>query len=82
MTRYFFNVKYSDRVLIDPEGSEMVSLAEARTEAHEILRDLVAASITSRATSTPLGVEALDEYGASVAAVSLEDVLPATLRRA
>jgi len=82
MSRYYFNVRHPDRVLPDPDGSELTSLEEARLEAAEVLLDLVANSIAARSRDIPIGVEVADDDGAVLLAVSLQDVLPTALQQA
>ncbi|MGV2103929.1 DUF6894 family protein [Rhizobium sp. 21-4511-3d] len=82
MSRYYFNLRHLDRVLPDPDGSELASLEDARLEAVEVLLDLVANSIAARSRDIPLGVEVADDDGAVLLAISLQDVLPPALQRA
>ena len=42
MPRYFFDLKTADRMIRDPEGTELAGERSARAHAHEVARELVA----------------------------------------
>ena len=47
MTRYFFHIKDGAELIQDPEGSELATLADARSQALKSARELWADAIKS-----------------------------------
>jgi hypothetical protein len=70
MTRYFFNIRLADGVLKDTEGQELRSLEEARAEAIETAKELMAESILLGEKIDHRAFEISDESGETL------DVIP------
>ncbi|MET3858481.1 hypothetical protein [Rhizobium sp. OAE497] len=78
MTKYFFGVRHEGYLVEDREGSDFPSRSEARAEALEILRDLIADTIQSRSENFSTGVELVDADG-TCEIVSTIEAIPALL---
>lgn len=78
MTKYFFGVRHEGYLVEDREGSDLPSRSEARAEALEILRDLIAYTIQARSENFPTGVEIVDADG-TCEIVSTIEAIPALL---
>jgi hypothetical protein len=72
MPRYFFNL-YDDDISLDPEGSELDSLDEARRDATINLRSLAAEQVLTGRLSLEDRIEIADQTGAVLDTVSMRD---------
>ena len=79
MTRYFFHIRRGDTLIEDPEGQEFETLDDARTEATDAARDLVATAVRTGRPIDDDRIEICDEHNRCYATIRLTDVLP--LRR-
>ena len=77
MPRYFLHVNGRSGLLADPDGQECADLADARQEAIEAARDLMAECLRA---GQPLGLHSemiiADEQGATLATVSFHEAVP------
>jgi hypothetical protein len=81
MALFYFSIKAGDRLISDDEGSEFSGPNEARQEAIEAAREIVADSAW---TGRDLDVEAIivtDGEGFPVVTLPLENVLPKRPKR-
>ncbi|WP_156667152.1 DUF6894 family protein [Rhizobium bangladeshense] len=76
MPIYYFHIRHADRVVHDPEGSELPDLQTALHEANESLRELVAHALVSKHSSVPLGIQVFDENGNLAVEVDIDGVIP------
>ena len=75
MARFYFHMRTGDYVEPDPDGTELPSLAAAKTEALQSAREILANAIM--ASSDPIdGFVIADESGRELATVALKDALP------
>jgi hypothetical protein len=75
MARYFFHLKDGAELIQDPEGSELATMEDARSQALKSARELWADAIKS---GSALGVDAIviaDEQG-GLTFVPMGDVIP------
>ena len=75
MTRYYFHIKDGADLIKDPEGTELLTAEEAKSQALKSARELWADAIKS---GKPLGADAIviaDEQG-QLTFVPLYDALP------
>ena len=72
MPRYFLTIRYADRVVVDPEGSEFPDLATAVESARQDAARLSGAN--HRDGGVPLigEIDVLDERGVVLGSVPLE----------
>jgi hypothetical protein len=78
MARYYFHIKDGVDLIQDPEGSELATAEEARTQALKSARELWADAIKS---GSPLGADAVviaDEQG-GYTFVPMAEALPKRL---
>ncbi len=78
MTKYFFGVRHDGYLVKDLEGADYSTRTEARAEALEILRDLVAYAILARSEDFPTSIEFVDADGLREI-VSTIEAIPALL---
>lgn len=83
MQRYFFHLKYLDKLLVDPDGSEHRTLEDARDEAQESIRHLTADHLRRRQPLALQSVRICDTEGNLVAEVftseTLKELVPQAL---
>jgi hypothetical protein len=70
MTRYYFNIRLANGYIEDTEGQELRSLGEARVEAIETARELMAESILLGQKIEHRAFEISDEAGETL------DIIP------
>jgi|EndMetStandDraft_5_1072996.scaffolds.fasta_scaffold463168_1 uncharacterized protein DUF6894 len=78
MSRYFFHIKDGAELIQDPEGSELATMADARSQALKSARELWADAIKS---GRPLGADAVviaDDHG-GMTFVPMAEALPKRL---
>jgi hypothetical protein len=80
MARFYFHVRTGDELAHDPEGSDLVDLAEARREALAAARELLANAIKAGKEQIPDAFVIADEAGRPIETVPLAVVLPKALR--
>ncbi len=76
MRRYFFHFRKGDELIEDEEGTELTSLAEARDNALEDLRQFVGNAIKDGVDVPAELMIVVDDAGRRVAAVPIVAVLP------
>lgn len=80
MPRFHLNVQYFDREpMMDREGAEFPSVAEAKLEAIAALRELAATFLKTGDTSIPREIAITDDDGRELCTVSVHDIVPAEL---
>ncbi|WP_156386513.1 hypothetical protein [Rhizobium sp. Leaf391] len=75
MPVYFFHLKHSESIDEDLEGISFDTLDDARSNASDTLRDLVAENLRAAQHIDISGIEITDPSGSVVAMVSLEDAV-------
>lgn len=75
LTRYFFHIRDGDVLIEDPDGSDFVSVEEARAEAILSARDLLAERLRSGGVLDGQTIEITDLNGTVVAIVPLRDAI-------
>jgi hypothetical protein len=76
MTRYYFHIKDGADLIKDPEGTELPTADEAKSQALKSARELWADAIKS---GRDLGADAVviaDEHGQSLTFVPMAEALP------
>jgi hypothetical protein len=79
VTRYFLHICRQDGMILDPDGGELPSLAEAKVAAIEGLRELLAEAVRYGTKFDTTGISIENEAGEKLASVSLRDALPEQL---
>jgi hypothetical protein len=75
MQRYFLHLKYLDKLLVDPDGSEHNTLGDARDEAEDAIRILSAEHLRSRQPLALQSVRICDTEGNLLAEVFTSETL-------
>jgi hypothetical protein len=76
MTRYYFHIKDGADLIKDPEGTELLTAEEAKSQALKSARELWADAIKS---GRDLGADAVvvaDEHGQTLTFVPMAEALP------
>lgn len=74
MPRYFLTIRYPDRAVVDPEGSEFPDLAAAIEGARVEARFLSSDNLKEGGAPLAGEIDVLDEGGAVVGTVPLEEI--------
>jgi hypothetical protein len=76
MPRYFFHLSRGEQVILDPEGTELADVKEARREAFLIARDVMI-RVLKTAEAVPLDdyVQVVDEHGSMLHMVTLKEAM-------
>jgi hypothetical protein len=80
MTRYYFHIKDGADLIKDPEGTELLTAEEAKSQALKSARELWADAIKS---GRDLGADAVvvaDEHGQTLTFVPMTEALPKRAR--
>jgi hypothetical protein len=82
MPRYYRHLQQGDQLIHDTDGVELSNLDEARADALEGIRDILAEAIR-RGHDVPLddAIIITDEAGQELMTVSFSEALPPRLRR-
>lgn len=75
MARYFFNIREREQVIVDPEGQIFGTVDDARAEAVETARELLAEAIRAGQSAEGRQFEIHDDTGSCVAVVAFRDVI-------
>jgi hypothetical protein len=75
MTRYHFNIRDRQGLVLDEEGSSYRILSEALTEAKASARDLVKQLLDNRTVLLEQCIEVTDDSGRLLAALPVVEVL-------
>lgn len=71
MQKFFFHLIYDDRIIEDPEGSELAHLDAASAEAQAIIRELAANHLMSGKAFFLKGIEIRTQEDSVLANVSV-----------
>ncbi|WP_409527287.1 DUF6894 family protein [Rhizobium lentis] len=82
MPKFYFHIRHAGHSVQDPEGSSFADLREAKHEATECLRELVAHALLSRNPDIPIAIEIYDADGELVALVPIDAAIPQLVHRA
>jgi len=75
MPRFYFHIRDGERLIKDPEGSELSDLESARAEALVGARELLAAKLKAGEVIDGQRFEIVDEGGNLLTVVPLKDVV-------
>ena len=75
MPRYFFNIRSSEGIIRDPDGTELPDLEAARAEAELSARDLLADLLRQGVTLDGQAFEITDEMGQILERLPFRSVL-------
>jgi hypothetical protein len=76
MLSYFFHVHRAGQVILDPEGTPLASVEEARQEARLVARELIIHRLkTDQPVSLEDSVDVADEHGAVLHTVTFKEAL-------
>ncbi len=75
MPRFYFHIRYPDRLVLDDEGIECRDLDSARHEALLSARDIARGSLQDRQSLTGWCIEIQDESGTIVGAADVRDAI-------
>ena len=75
MPSYYFHIRDGDRLIEDPDGSELPNLEAARAEAFAAAREAIAEQIRMGKSVGGRSFEIADEAGRVLATVTSRDVL-------
>jgi hypothetical protein len=75
MPRYFFNIRTSDGIIEDPDGSELADLDEARQEASKSARHLLADLLRAGEILDGQTFEITDDDGAVLDRIPFRSVI-------
>jgi hypothetical protein len=75
MPIFYFNIRDGADSALDPEGSELPSLASALREAREAARELLVDDIKAGRNTGGKFIEMADQHGTVVGTVILRDLL-------
>ncbi len=73
MPRYFLTIRYADRVVVDPDGSEFPDLMSAIESAREEAKILSSNNQTQGGAFLVGDIDVLDETGAVLGTVPLQE---------
>jgi hypothetical protein len=80
MGRFYFHLKAGGELVPDDEGSELSGLNEAKREALQGARELLAEAIKTGSPKVPEALVIADEAGRTLHELPLVDVLPEPLK--
>jgi hypothetical protein len=80
MGRFYFHLRKGGELHIDPEGTDLEDISEARREALLSAREILAAAIKAGREDVPEAFVIMDEAGRTVETVPLAAVLPKVLK--
>ena len=75
MPRYYFNIRSSTGLIVDPDGTDLPDLAAALTEAERSARELLADLLKAGATLDGQVFEISDDSGELLARLPFRNVL-------
>jgi hypothetical protein len=81
MAMFYFHIQTDDLVVEDLEGIELADLAEARGEALEAARDILAEAVRSGDDWVDKAFVIADEHGRHLMSMPMTDAMPKGLRR-
>jgi hypothetical protein len=81
MAMFYFHIQTGDLLVKDEEGSELAGLDEAREEALEASRGILAEAIKSGDDWRDKAFMIADEQGRHLVSMPMTDALPKGLRR-
>ena len=81
MNRYFFNLRHDGKVVMDVEGDEFANVEDARINAINSIRELVAARIKTGMIVTDEHMDVADGTGEILFSLSFHDVVRDQLRK-
>lgn len=75
MQRLFLHLKYLEKLITDPEGSEHVTIEDAKEEARGAIREIAAMHLRAKVNLTLWSIRIADEEGNMLAEVFTSDTL-------
>jgi hypothetical protein len=81
MAMFYFHIQTSDLLVEDLEGIDLADLAEAREEAFEAARNILAEAIRSGDDWADKAFVIADEQGRRLMSMPITDAMPKGLRR-
>jgi hypothetical protein len=81
VARFYFQFQDGDKLIDDPEGTELPDIEHARVEALDAAREIVAAAIRFQQEVPGQAIVIIDANGKQVMVVPLAQVLPTNLRQ-
>jgi hypothetical protein len=81
MTMFYFHIQTSDLLVEDLEGIDLADLAEAREEAFEAARNILAEAIRSGDDWADKAFVIADKLGRRLMSMPITDAMPKGLRR-
>jgi hypothetical protein len=81
MAMFYFHIQRGDLLVEDQEGSDLADLAEAREEALEAARDILAEAIRSGNDWAEKAFVITDVQGRRLMTMPMTDAMPEGLRR-
>jgi hypothetical protein len=81
MALFYFQIQIDGLLIEDHEGIDLADLAEAREEAFEAARDILAEAIRSGDDWTDRAFVIADEQGRHLMSMPMTDAMPKGLRR-
>jgi len=72
---YFIHMRFPDRVVVDPEGSDYEALADAEEEARQAIRDLTADYLRGGRKFEVWSIRVCDRHGDLLSEVFTADTL-------
>jgi hypothetical protein len=81
MGRFYFHLKTGGELVSDDEGSELSGLNEAKHEALQGARELLAEAIKAGRPKVPEALVIADEAGQTLHVLTLTEVLPKPFKK-
>jgi hypothetical protein len=81
MALFYFHIQTGDQLVEDQEGIDLADLAEAREEAFEAARDILAEAIRSGDDWADKAFVIADEQGRRLTSMPMTDAMPKGLGR-
>ncbi len=75
MKRFFFNIREGDELIEDPDGTLLLDLTSAISEANGTARELLAAQIRNGRSVVGRSIEIADEARTVVAVIALRSIV-------
>jgi 1-acyl-sn-glycerol-3-phosphate acyltransferase len=81
MARFYFHLRDGDKLVLDPEGTDLPDLDAAKREALLAARDILSDAIKAGKPKVPDAFVIAEEVGRKLAIVPLAAVLPEPLKK-